>query len=72
MEQNKEVSKQKTEEEEEEEEETMKPVLLLGLGSKKSSSKVDFMEPSPKSSSRISNEVTNNWQTNTKHKLKTE
>jgi hypothetical protein len=63
MEQNKEVSKQKTEEEE-----TIKPVLII----KKSSSKVDFMEPSPKSSSRISNEVTNNWQTNTKPKLKTE
>lgn len=50
------------------EEETMKPVLII----KKSSSKADFMEPSPKSSSRISNEVANNWQTNTKPKLKTE
>ena len=48
-------------------EETMKPVLII----KKSSSKADFMEPSPKSSSRISHD-TPRWDTNTKTKLKTE
>ena len=48
-------------------EETMKPVLII----KKSSSKADFMEPSPKSSSRISHD-NSNWDINTKTKLKTE
>ena len=51
----------------EEEESTMKPVLVI----KKSPSKPDFMEPSPQSSSKISNEAATSW-ASVKQKLKTE